>query len=405
MKRIRIIEFDNIILLVLFLCGMNFQAKFFYFAFGLFILQCLTKRYLHCDRMFWVYLLFSAVYCIYGLSAGTMEVVRRLAFLCMYMVGYDSTMVHTNSSNDDEGIETWIIKCVLVFSIGAFFHYFLNMMTNIGSSIGRNTLDVWSGEILSATGQAALVCPMVGVAVARIIAPQTNKKRIIPIIAVLIILLYNTMLAGRTLIVMLLLDALFCIILYSVYEDNMNRKLKTWAALIVIIILALILYQMNAFGVRTMFEQSNLYARFFGVTTANDLTEDSRMFRKQYYLSHMWNYWWGGQHMNAQVGFAHDLLLDCYDEAGILAVIPLLIVVISSVNNVVRIARIHCFSNQNTILILSFYFCIFIQFFMEPILVGTRWLFAGYCLVNGCLNAVLKSRQIDGCIEVGNSNE
>ena len=403
MKRIRILEFDNIILLVLFLCGMNFQAKFFYFALGLFILQCLTKRYLHYDRMFCIYLLFSVVYCLYGFSAGFMEVVRRIAFLCMYMVGFDSTMVHANSSND-EGLESWVIKCILFFSAGAFCHYFLNMITNIGSSIGRNTHDVWTGKILSATGQAALVCPMVGIAVARIIAPQQNKKRIYPIIAVVIILLYNTMLAGRTLIAMLLIDSLFCIILYSIFEDDMNRKLKTWGALIAIVLLAMALYQTNAFGVRSMFEQSNLYARFFGVTTANDLTEDSRMFRKGYYLTHMWDYLWGGKHMNAQVGFAHDLLLDCYDEAGILAAIPLLIIVISSVINFVRIARMHCFSHQNTILILSFYLCVFIQFFMEPILAGTRWLFAGFCLVNGCVNAMLKS-QLYRRIDIGSSNE
>lgn len=404
MQRIRILEIDNIILLVLFLCGMNFQAKFFYFAFGLFILQCLTKRHLYYDRMFWVYFLFSAVYCAYGLSAGTMEAVRRLAFLCVYMVGYNSTMSHINSYEDNEGLESWVIKCILFFSAGAFFHYFLNMITNIGSSIGRNTLDVWTGKILSATGQAALVCPMVGIVIARLIAPQKKKKRIFPMIAVVIILLYNMMLAGRTLIAMLLLDALFCIILYSVYEDDRNEKLKTWGILIAIVLLALALYQMNAFGIRTMFEQSNLYARFYESSTANDLTEDPRMVRKGYYLTHMWDYLWGGMHMNAQVGFAHDLLLDCYDEAGVFAAILLLIIVISSVKNVVRVARMHCFSNQNTILILSFYFCVFIQFFMEPILAGTRWLLAGFCLVNGCVNAMLKSlsyRQID----IGNSNE
>lgn len=404
MKCKRILEFDNIVLLVLFLCGMNFQAKFFYFAFGLFVLQCLTKRYLNCDRTFWIYLLFSVVYCVYGISVGAMEVVRRLAFLCMYMVGYDSTIVHANSSNDDEGLESWVIKCILFFSAGAFCHYFLNMITNIGSSIGRNTHDVWTGKILSATGQAALVCPMVGISVARIIAPQTSKKRILPIMAVAIILLYNTILAGRTLIAMLLIDALFCIILYSMYEDDKNRKLKTWGALIVIVLMALALYQMNAFGVRSMFEQSNLYARFFGATTANDLTEDSRIVRKGYYLTHMWDYWWGGKHMNAQVGFAHDLLLDCYDEAGILAAILLLIIVISSVRNLVRVARMHCFSYQNTIMILSFYFCVFIQFFMEPILAGSRWLLAGFCLVNGCVNAMLKSQSYRR-IDIGNSNE
>lgn len=404
MKRIRILKYDNIVLLMLLLCGMNFQAKFFYFAFGLFIVQCLTKRYLHYDRMFCIYFLFSVVYCVYGFSAGIMEVVRRIAFLCMYMVGFDSSMVHANSSNDDQGIESWVIKCILFFSVGAFCHYFLNMITNIGSSIGRNTCDVWTGMILSATSQAALVCPMVGIAVARIIAPQTNKKKFFPIIAIVIILLYNTVLAGRTLIAMLLIDALFCIILYSMYEDDKNRKLQSWGALIVIVLLALVLYQMNAFGVRSMFEQSNLYARFFGVTTPNDLTEDSRMVHKGYYLTHMWDYLWGGKHMNAQIGFAHDLLLDCYDEAGIIAAIPLLIIVISSVKNLVRVARMHCFSHQNTIMILSFYLCVYIQFFMEPVLSGSRWLFAGFCLVNGCVNAILKSQSYRQ-INIGDSNE
>lgn len=390
MKRIRVLEFDNIIMLVLFLCGMNFQAKFFYFAFGLFILQCFSKRYLYYDRILWVYFLFSAVYCVYGLSVGTMEAVRRMIFLCMYMFGYNSTMVHANSSKDNEGIEAWVVKCVLFFSIGAFFHYFLNMITNIGSSIGRNTFDVWSGEILSATGQAALACPMIGIAVARIIAPQNNKERILPIMAVVIILIYNMMLAGRTLIVMLLVDTLFCIMLYSIYEDNNKKKIKIWAVLIAIVLFSLTLYQMNIFGIRTMFEQSNLYARFYDSETANDFTEDSRMLSKGYYLTHMWNYWWGGQHMNAQVGYAHDLLLDCYDEAGILAAIPLLIIIIFSAQNIICLAQIHCLSIQNRIFMLSFYFCVFIQFFMEPILAGTRWLFAGFCLVNGCVNAVLK---------------
>lgn len=390
MKFAKKIEFDNIILLVMFLCGMNFQAKFFYFAFGLFLLQCLTKRYLHYDRMLWVYFLFSAVYCVYGLSAGTMEAVRRLAFLCMYMVGYDSTFVRFDSLRSNESVESWVIKCVTVFSAGAFGHYFLNFIINVGASVGRNTFDVWTGDVLSATGQATLVCPMIGIAIARIVAPQNNTKRIIPVIVVLIILIYNMVLAGRTIIAMLILDALFCITLYTRHEKGRYKKIKTWGILISIILVAIIMFRMNVLGIRSMFMESNLYARFYGLSTSNELTEDSRMFNKGYYITHFWNYLWGGKHMNAQVGFAHDLLLDCYDEAGIFATIPLLIIVFTSVKSIVRLVQAKCFSVQNRILLLSFYFCVYIQFFMEPILASTRWLFAGFCLVNGCVNATVK---------------
>ena len=389
--KLHLLSISNLLLLLLFLCGMNFKAKFFYFAFAIFIVQCFTKRNLHVSASASPYLFFSVIYAIYGyISSGPMESIRRLSFLLMYIVGYDSTISKCSGEKAYENVEKWMRDSLLVFSTGAFLHYFLNMLTNFGKSIGRNTVDVWSGEILSATGQAALVCPMVGIAIASIVAPIQNKKRTVPIIVLVIIFVYNTMLAGRTLIAMVLLDAVFCIVLFTLFEQNSSKKIKTWAILIIIILLVIGLYQIDILGIKSLFEKSNLYARFFDMSTSGDMFEDKRMFRKSYFLIHMWEHMFGGMYMNEQVGYAHDLLLDAYDEAGIMALIPLIIIVFSSIKKAVVLVKSKVLSVQYNILILSFYFCVFLQFFMEPILAGERWLFAGFCLVNGCITAILK---------------
>ena len=93
--------------------------------------------------------------------------------------------------------------------------------------------------------------------------------------------------------------------------------------------------------------------------------------------------------MREQVGYAHDLYLDTYDDAGIFAFVG---VVAYIVMTLVRFFR--CITAKNLPfafrqVVFCIYLVVYIQFMLEPILQGCAWLFAAFCLLDGYVARLL----------------
>ena len=103
---------------------------------------------------------------------------------------------------------------------------------------------------------------------------------------------------------------------------------------------------------------------------------------------------WGGENINTLFGHrAHDLYLDTYDEAGLIALITIAIYIICSLSRMVKCLKCKSLSTQVKLLIACVYVACNIQFWLEPILRGVPWLLASYCFIDGAVSRLIKNER------------
>ena len=140
-----------------------------------------------------------------------------------------------------------------------------------------------------------------------------------------------------------------------------------------------------------MVMNSNFYERFFGEKSNVDIDEDGRMNNKMLYLKHMIEYPWGGDKLRASINYrsAHDLCLDAYNEAGIFALLALIIMLYNSVKNLLLTIKNKERNYSVRLLVLCIYLATYVEFFMEPILRGIPWLLVAFLVLEGAVKAGL----------------
>lgn len=306
------------------------------------------------------------------------QVVRPFAFPLAYCVGLN----FLSDTEDQEKMEKKARLVMIIAATGPFIHFVLNFLAAFGKSVDRSTNDIWTGEALAATIQAALSLMMLVVVIVTLFTNARPRYKFLSLVVLVAIFLYNLTLAGRTLFVMLALIFAVSLLFLVIKGDQKSKKYKTLLIITLVILIFVMLYNINAFGLQEAFESSNFYDRFFG-EWAKDLDEDSRMNNKMKYLDNFSKSMWGGVHLRPYYGYAHDILLDTYDEAGIIALIAMILFLISAVMRLFS-----CMKNRNLKFetqqwILPLYVAVLVQFMIEPILQGLSWLFILFCFVHG----------------------
>lgn len=383
------IPFTLIVALML-LASMNFMSKFFYFTFASIFLLFLFKVNIKFDYTSIIYLVAGFIMAMYHMSEGVLAALRCFAGVICYWVGYN---VASGTTLDEgislegrdfkkDGLEFAYIVLVAVAS-GSFIHYILNFFINIGSDLGRNTIDLWTGEIMASTGQAALSCIMAGYAMSKILSPRRKFSRALGILIVLGILAYNLVLAGRTLIVMMCIVFIVGMIYIIQNEKNASRKNKTLMFVVLALVIVSLIVLSNIGGIWDYIQNSNLYRRFFSVNSI-EIDETNRWEAKTYYLKHMFEHPFGGFYLQKGYGgHAHDLILDAYDEFGFIVAACLIAIVFLGVKEVWEFIRKNEIPTAYKCSFLCVHVAILIEFCVEPIFAGMPWLFACYALMNG----------------------
>lgn len=373
-------------LLFLFMASMNFGAKFFYFVFLSFLVIFLIKRCLVVDTTSVLYFLLCSVMAIYNYGEGLLSMLRCFAPFCFYLVG--SNLVSdsitaasiTQTKNEAQKLGYAILVAI---SLGSFTHYLLNYLYNLGSSLGRNTNDIWTGHIMAATGQNALTCLMLGLSCSMLFLPPKKWHRWAAVAVIFLMLAYNMVLSCRTPLV------IFAILLLAgmVYPKKNTRYgaqlLKYMSYFALLFGVGMALYALNIGGFREYIQDSRLFARFGG-SIASLTDNESRSDAKLFFISQMIKYPFGGCHMREIHGYAHDLLLDAYDEYGVTVFLLLIAVLIISVVQLFVLLRRTDYSESFKLSLLLIYCAVLLEFSVEPILAGMQWLFSCYCLLNGC---------------------
>ena len=226
----------------------------------------------------------------------------------------------------------------------------------------------------AATGQTALACLMIGLSISMLLMPRKKYSRLIGIFAILGILVYNVILAGRTVIVISLIALTLGFIFTVKATKQIDKKVKLFGWIIFFLILVFLIWNFNVGGIKDTFKDSNLYLRFFG-TGADNLEESGRLERKTLFLKNMLDYPFGGLYLRDKYGYAHDLLLDGYDEYGFSVLILLIIILFNGIKNLLRF----CKNSQIRLFVRTSFFCVYIsvllEFCVEPIFSGMQWLF------------------------------
>lgn len=389
--RIRISKIKDVLLYgLLFLAAMNFQAKFFYFVFISFFVILATQNRLRIDKTSLLYLCVCCIMSLYNHKEGILSMIRCFAPFCFYLVGLnlisDASLPGANHSVLDEVQKRGYVLLVAI-SLGSFAHYGLNYLLNLGASLGRNTNDIWTGQPMAATGQNALACLMMGFSVATLFLPRKKWHRIAASLTIVLMLVYNLVLASRTMIVILSILLLIGLFYPKKRAISAKQTIKAVSVLCLLGIAVAVIYLHNVGNIQGYVKHSLLFNRLGG---SFDMLLDngSRTSVKLKFLANMMQYPFGGLHMRAKYSYAHDLLLDAYDEYGVVVFLLLIAALILGCLQMYRLLRQSAYSDGLKLPLLLIYAAILLEFTVEPILAGMPWLFSCYCLINGCVTGM-----------------
>ena len=377
-KKASAIEF---LMLACIFCGaMNFINRYFFCIYiGLIIFLIVPGRKLSVDSSFVILMLFSSAMLIFDKESfvNFMSPLKPFIFPLCYIWGRSYVSREATLEEHEKKLDS----IIWVLAAGCGLHFLLNYLTNLNAD-SRNTIDFWTNLVMSATGQASIVCITLGAAVAYFFSNVPAWKKFFAIASVIIVFLYNLILSGRTVFVLALVVCVVAYVYRLVSEKKGNLKTLFWALLVCVAVWWI--FDNNVFGVQSLFEDSLLFDRFFGEQAHIDLSEDSRGKAKLFYLRHMLEWPFGGYHLHkAYDGFAHDLYFDTHDMGGIFAFMGIVIYSATTVFRLLHFIKIKEVSFNVRQVVICVYAILHMQFWIEPIMMGMPWLLASFCLIDG----------------------
>lgn len=385
----------KIMLFLLFMASLNFVNRFYYFVFAAFAVFIFFKSQKSRVNFGFVTLFcFSISLMAFWETAhsSVLSMIKCFTFPMCYFIGYNLF-----SDSEDKAISQEKVRNVcIILSFGPFLHLFLNLLTNIEGDTGRSVTDIWTKSFLSATGQAALGCMMVGVSLALIFSRYDVKYKLLAVLSLTVVFYYNLILAGRSLFLMAFIVAVIAFLNYIRNSSSPTQFIKVVIWTTLAIAAFLVMYNSNTFGIKETVENSNFFNRFFGSNSYMEVTDDPRLEIKIEYLKYLTVHPFGGGKIHQAVGsYAHDLYLDTYDEAGVFAFIFIAIVSVSSILKLFKVLKNKSVKFETKQLLLCLYTAIHLEFWIEPILAGMPWLLAIFCVINGMVSRLSESEVAD----------
>lgn len=371
--------------MLLFLASMNFMAKYFYFIFAAFVVIIVANRFKCAANLPVVLLLGISGFYIFNqiVNGGSFNAVLKfLAFPMSYIIGlYFVTLKSNDSLEHKENSFQFMLYSI---TIGNFLHVLLNYITNFDSA-SRYTIDVWSGIFLSATGQASLFCMLIGVGIALLFSTKSNIAKVLVCIALVVMMLYNFILSCRSVFIMLFIVMLVALIhLFKQKNTKKSRHIIFSLGIILVFVLAFVF---NLFNLQDTLIDSAFYERVFGEEGMG--FSDTRGSSKIGYLKNLWKYPFGGGHIKKSYGYAHDIFLDTWDMVGIVGFLFVVFFMLYTIYSLFLVLKNRKISFQTRQLALCVYISLFLEFCIEPVFVGTQWLFSSFCIFCGGLDALV----------------
>lgn len=274
---------------------------------------------------------------------------------------------------------------VLLICFGFAAHGMLNFVANILSGTGGSgqCIDFWTKSYSAATAQAILFTPLIAISWAVLLAKRKGLLKIATLAVMIAALCYDFMLGGRSFFVLMALSGL---VLLAVKLCNANKSIfdatKSVVLIFVLCIVVFALYQADFLSLKSSFETSYMAHRF----SYQGVGDDDRWQRWMYYIAHFPEGVFGGNVIGAisGYGYAHNLWLDTFDEAGLLPLMLLFLITVQSIAKAIQVAsRSDEFEQSIT---LSFLVILLAQFFVEPVMQGSPLLFMAFAFFCGLID-------------------
>ncbi len=390
-----ILKNNKYILILIVLFSLNFYNLYFFLLFfALFVAIIINKNKIQFDiNMLYLILLsiFLMIFMDYSSVSRTGYRVIAYSKQLIYLLGYFLGIILINEYKEQNTkCKTFVCICVCM-AIGMIFHLILNYMFSYNQElITRNTYDFWTKEIWTATGQAALGVIPLGILIAYFINGNIIE-RIISVFFISIIMLYNLILACRTIIFIFIIVFFSSLILKQVLNRSWNNLKKIIISISIFISLFMFVYCNNFFDIKNNIKNSNLYKRF---ENNERILYDTRNQRRVQIINYIIKekYFGGSLMVFYRYGYFHDLLFDAWDKASILSFIVLLLYIINSIILLLRILKSKYLCIDFKIFVFSLSLPIYLEFCVEPILHGMQWLFVDYCIIISMLNNIYYNR-------------
>lgn len=390
------LNIEMVVLFLIFITSMNMFGKYFYLLFAAFILLAIAIRKIKIDWITILLIVLSLFYMIFSIGMGnSLSVVfKQLAYPIAYLIGLNLFSFDERSDNGCDNRDLChrkIFSVIFCMAAGSLLHYILNMVTNLGS-LNRNTIDIWSGSVMAATGQATLAMLAVCYFITILFRNVHWKWKILSIFGCLIIFTYNLILSVRLLILIYAIVFIEAFI-FSLRGKTVKGLKKRYLITLFAIIIIVMAFQFNWFGLADAINATNLFKRIESMGFFND----TRLNFKIQYILLMFKHPFGGEKIHDVVGnYAHDIILDTYSDVGFIGAVLLIVFLVVSVVQMVKFIINNKFSIDSRMLVLCTGTVFLIVFFFEPILSGMAWFFCSFCLFQGALTSMNRSVRLWG---------
>ena len=171
------------------LATMNVINRYYYFAYLAVAIFCVEyNRKFRLDKIPIVLLLVLAVSWVFFSPNSTdsiFGILKPFTYVLCYIVGTSLLNDDMEYSEDKLPLKLFYITLIAV-AAGSLGHYLLNWLSNAGS-MDRNTVDFWSGTVMAATGQAALACLPLGLAIGCLFGEADGKAKGAAVVTVLLV--------------------------------------------------------------------------------------------------------------------------------------------------------------------------------------------------------------------------
>lgn len=326
-------------------------------------------------------LIVSVFLIIYDISAQSINGVNKAPMLLQCAIFYIAGMRLSRYAHEHNKINL-VFRVFLWGAIGFVMH---TVLTVISSSItfDRRLTDFSDGGLVAATQLIAwcvIFFAMFPWTVLRWKTLAFYEKTLFGIFTVLGVS-SSFIVSSRTGIVVFGVAAIL-LILWLIKE----RKTKIIWLIITILVVGVIAFQYDICGFKTAIFKSNLAERLISENTS--MFETPRTQRWKYLFEHYREYMWGGYHFSSMVGGQlHSILLDLYDESGIIVTVLFFFILIRQIHGSFRLLKNDTILFPDNIGMVLWFLIVSIVLFSEPI-----WYYGRHMMIGFVFFAI-------GCIE------
>ncbi len=384
---------DIAIYLLLFFSAFNFMGLWHYYLFLAIIFAFCKKEFtVSFDGALFALVTLSLSIVIFDRTASisVLTMIKQFVYPLSYVVGYIFISNKKTRFGFNEA-ENVLLRCIVLFALGTLLHIGINIYINPEVELSRNLIDIWSGEILAATGQAAFTIFPICLCSTIIFSSSKLFYKLISVAVLIYIVWANFKLACRTIMVLVVVALLIAGIYYIINKSNASKKLYALIGVAVIAGCLFVAFQNNVLGIHDAYIESDYYLRIENYKQTQ-LVEDPRFDYKMEYIERMVQNPFGGAKTHREIrSYAHDLFLDTYDDASVFAFLAVVAFIIISIRNLVKVLKNKNLSFIFRQLFLSVSVICYMEFMIEPILRGLPWLLALFCFMHGAVACLLKS--------------